>query len=359
MNILDKLKQNLYQRYKEDEIKNHVLSYLFLEITQKCNLKCLHCGSDCKSNTNIPELDTDSWLKIINYIANNFSNKLAFIITGGEPLMHKGLLKIGHEIKKNNMRWGMVTNGMLINQNICNQLIHAGIYSITLSFDGLEKSHNKLRGVSSAYKKVLETIDIIFNSQIPFKDIVTCVYPSNLNELDSMAKILIEKGVKDWRLFRIFPSGRAYNNNELLLTFQQTQQMLNWIKNNKKKYKKDGLNINLSCEGWLPFNEDKKVRDAPFFCRSGINIASILCDGTLTGCSNNHESFYVGNILNDNFLQVWNTKFDIFRKRKWINETICADCEYKDICMGGSIHLWRLGDKKPAFCYVKDISKID
>ena len=359
MNIKHKIQSKIYNYYKKLEVKDHQLLYLFLEITRRCNLNCLHCGSDCTADSNAPELTTESWLKIIKYIKEKFSEKVVFIITGGEPLVHKDLLKIGNAIKNEGMRWGMVTNGMILTEKKLNSLIDAGLYSITLSFDGLKDAHNYIRNSKAAYKKIQTALDVVGKSNIPYRDVVTCVYPKNITQLDALAKILMEKNIPAWRLFRIFPSGRAYENDKLLLTYEQTWQMLDWIKDNKKNYDKKGLNINLSCEGWLPFDIDKQIRDTPFFCRSGVNIASILTDGTITGCSNNDPSFYVGNILKDDFATVWENKFDIFRKREWVNDTFCKNCENFAQCQGGSIHLWKIGNVKPNFCYAKDIDSVN
>jgi len=355
LKLKPKIKQKLHAYYKSLEIKEHKLSYLFLEITRKCNLDCMHCGSDCKADVNFPELTTDSWIKIIDYIEKTYSKSVALILTGGEPLMHPDIYKIGQHIKEKGMRWGMVTNGIILNESRLTQLIDSGIYSITLSLDGLEETHNWLRNSPNAYKKTISALKEISKSNIHFKDVVTCVYPKNLHELASIADLLIEHNIEEWRLFRIFLSGRAKNNKELNLTFKQTQKMLQFITKNKKTYKKKGLNINLSCEGWIPMQTDLKVRDNPFFCRAGINIASILSDGTITGCTNNHEGFHVGNIIKDNFSFVWENRFDRFRKREWLTETFCKNCKHIKQCNGSSIHLWELSDKKPKFCYAIDL----
>jgi radical SAM protein with 4Fe4S-binding SPASM domain len=355
--IKTNLKSRLHQLYKQKESKNHHLQYLFLEITKKCNLSCLHCGSDCKKEVNSPELTTESWYKIIDYIKEQFSTSVGFIITGGEPLMHPDLIKIGTHIKNNGMRWGMVTNGMALTWQKLEKLLNAGISSITLSLDGTEAAHNWLRNNNKAFCNVTGALKLVAESEIHFKDVVTCVTHKSINKLDDIAELLIGFGIPKWRLFRIFPSGRANDNKELSLDFAQTQLMLKWIEKNKPQLQKRGLNVNLSCEGWVPFEQDQKIRDFSFFCRSGINIASILADGAITGCSNNSEGFHVGNIINDNFKKVWEEKFDIFRKKEWLCATICNDCEYLKDCNGSSVHLWELGEKKPKFCYARDVKK--
>ncbi len=340
------------------ELKSHHLQYLFLELTKKCNLNCLHCGSDCSKESDSPELTTQSWLKIIDYLRETFSNKVALVITGGEPLVHPNFIEIVEYINKNGLRWGMVTNGMLLNKNMMHKLINAGISSLTISLDGLKESHNWLRNNPHSFDKAIQAIELIGKSALLFKDVVTCVSPRNISELNGIASLLIDYGIKEWRLFRIFPAGRAQDNEKLYLNFHETQNLIEWIKLNKKGLRKKGLNVNLSCEGWVPFETDKKIRDYPFFCRSGINIASILADGNITGCSNNEKGFHVGNILKDDFAFLWENKFDIFREKKWLSSTYCTECNYFKSCNGSSIHLWQMGNFKPNFCYAVDMSTI-
>ena len=89
-----KIQEKFHNKYKQLEVKDHNLLYLFLEITRKCNLSCIHCGSDCSADFQSPELTTESWMKIIDYISEKYSDELAFVISGGEPTVHPNLLKI-------------------------------------------------------------------------------------------------------------------------------------------------------------------------------------------------------------------------------------------------------------------------
>ncbi len=343
---------HLHKLYKKSEQRDQQLLYLFLEITRKCNLACRHCGSDCISQGHTRELTTASWLKIIEDMANQFFPPPTLVLTGGEPILHPDFRRIIEKIHSIGMRWGLVTNGYNINARKIELLEKNGIQSITISLDGSRQSHNWLRGKSDSFRKTIKAMEHISSSNIPLKDAVTCVNPKNLTELDAIAQLLIDHGIPSWRLFRIFPAGRARGKKELLLSTNKTREMIDWISSRKTELLIKGLDVNLSCEGWLPYEMDQKVRNQPFFCRSGVNIASILCDGTITGCSNNDERFFEGNVLQDNFAYIWKNRFKEFRDRSWVHETACGGCDHLKECEGSSLHLWRGNPDKPEFCYM-------
>lgn len=352
-------KHALYNLYKNVETKEHELLYLFLEVTRRCNMNCLHCGSDCKATSNMPEFTTESLLKIVDYFADHFSPSMAFVITGGEPLVRGDLETVCRRISERGRKWGMVTNGMLLTPQRFASLEAAGLYSMTISLDGIGATHDLLRNRKGAYENVLSALSLLGSSkQAEFKDAVTCVFAKNLPELDKIAGVLIERGITSWRLFRIFPSGRAKDNPELRLDYSSSLRLLDWIAEKRPVYAERGLDVSFSCEGYLPPKMDDKVRDLPYFCRAGINIGAVLADGTITGCSNNAECFYEGNILKDDFATVWNEGFKKFRDKKWMKKGPCADCREFSKCKGNSVHLWHDLESGPAFCYLKDIAEI-
>lgn len=346
-----RIKNHLHSLYKKRECRDQQLLYLFLEITRKCNLCCKHCGSDCSAKITSRELTTSSWLKILEDIAYSFSPSPTIVLTGGEPILHADIGKITGKIKSLGMTWGLVSNGYCLDKESFESLRENGLHSITLSLDGVQDTHNWLRGKKGSFEKTVNAIRIISKSDIPYKDVVTCVNPKNLEDLDSIAQLLIETNMPSWRLFKIFPAGRAKGNRDLILSAHQSRKMFDWLTERRAPLMKRGLDVNLSCEGWLPFAEDIKMRRQPFFCRAGVNIASILCDGTITGCSNNSDIFFEGNILKDNFAYTWENKFQKFRDRNWVLNAVCGSCSHLKDCQGGSIHLWRDNLSKPESCY--------
>ncbi|MFP4364434.1 MAG: radical SAM protein [Spirochaetia bacterium] len=355
MSFSSPLLAKVHNLYKDLETKHHDLQYLFLEITRKCNLACRHCGSDCTSENAEKQLTTESWVKIIHTLAEEYGKQLSFVLTGGEPLMHPELERITKALSETPNQWGLVTNGLLLNKRKLYNLLDRNITSLTISLDGPAEQHDFLRGSKGAFQKALAAIKLTGESGIGLWDAVTCVYPGSLEYLDETAEILLERGCKNWRIFRIFPSGRAKENRDLSLSFDQTTELIDWIKKARKKYAKKGLHLQYSCEGWVPFETDRQIRDFPFFCRSGINFASVLVDGSITGCSNNHPSFIQGNIVEDSFRFLWENRFTDFRSKDWLGNTVCGECEYLAYCRGGSMHLWEKGGKSPGFCYVREV----
>ncbi len=344
------MRQLLYNWYKTLETREHRLLYLFLEITQACNLRCLHCGSDCTADSRSPSLDLPDWLSLIDHVSEGFSPELLFVITGGEPLLDPHLLDITRHIQRRGRRWGLVTNGWMLDAAFLSRLVDAGLHSITISLDGGEQTHDWLRGVPGSWRRALRAVTLAAKAPVPLMDVVTCVHPGNLKTLSDTARTLLDAGVRSWRLFRIFPKGRAAGRPELLLTHGQTWELLDWIRDNRRDYRGRGLGVSYSCEGWLPFGFDRRVRPEPFFCRAGVSIASVLCDGTITGCPNNDPSFAEGIIRNTDFRRAWQEGFARFRDRALMKKGICERCGHFSSCQGGSMHLRTGSAESPVFC---------
>lgn len=336
-----KLRRMAYPLYRILESRVCPLRYLFIEITQRCNLDCLHCGSDCTKDSQLEELSTTEWLQFFDYLASNFDpQEFILVITGGEPLCHPEFNRITQALKEKRIAWGMVTNGFSLSPARLKKLIQNGISSITISLDGMKQSHDWLRNRNGAFKRAVAAIRMAATAKIPFFDIVTCVNPRNLDELPEMEKLLRELNVPAWRLFSIFPKGRAKENRDLILSENDTQRMFSWIAKRRRKIENGAFSIEFCCEGYLPSRTDRAVRNDPYFCRAGISIGSVLCDGAISACPNISRKLIQGNIRTDDFKTVWEKKYRPFRDRGWMKQGPCQTCPEWKKCLGNSLHLW-------------------
>jgi radical SAM protein with 4Fe4S-binding SPASM domain len=342
----------VYPVYRALETKARVLRYLFLEITQRCNLACLHCGSDCGRDAQRRELSTEEWLGFFAYLPTKFDPKsVALVVTGGEPFCAPNFDVLLRGLKQNGLVWGMVSNGWALTEpNVAKVLAH-GIVSMTVSLDGLPGTHDWLRGRGGSHDRALAGIRRVAASPLPNFDVVTCVNPRNLGELDQVLAQLREAGVKAWRLFCIFPKGRAKQNAELRLSEPQMRELFAWMARKREELAGTGFRLDFCCEGYLPASLDSQVRDEPYFCRAGFNIASVLCDGAIGACPNISRSLVQGNVRSDDFFEVWENRFQQYVEREWMKQGPCASCDQWRRCQGNSMHLWDPEAQQTTLCH--------
>jgi radical SAM enzyme (rSAM/lipoprotein system) len=263
-------------------------------------------------------------------------NNITVAITGGEPLLRNDLALCGKVLREHGFRWGLVTNGYAYTSDIHARLLAAGLGAITISLDGLEDSHNWLRADKRSFEKAVKALDLIASTRGLTYDVVTCVNRKNIDELPALKDFLVSRKVKAWRLFTVAPIGRAANNKDMALTPAELKKLMDFIVYSRIE---NGIDVKFSCEAYVGEYE-RQVRDSYFFCRAGINIASVLIDGSISACPNINRSFVQGNIYKDDFLEVWNNRFEVMRRRDWTRTGVCAVCKDYKNCNGGAMHLW-------------------
>ncbi|MDR0349407.1 MAG: TIGR04133 family radical SAM/SPASM protein [Tannerella sp.] len=326
----------LFRRIRKNRTALHEMRVLFWECTLRCNMLCRHCGSDCRVVADRPDMPAADFLQVVDSITPHVNpNTVLVIFSGGEALVRKDIEACGLELYRRGFPWGIVTNGLLLTRKRLDALLASGLHAITVSLDGFEDAHNWLRGRAESYEHAYNAVQMLVGEKEIVWDVVTCVNRKNINDLPAFKKFLIGSGVENWRIFTIFPAGRAAEHPELQLTNTEFTQVLDFIKDTRK----EGLiHLSYGCEGFLG-NYEIEVRDQFYQCNAGINTASVLADGSISGCPSIRANFHQGNIYRDNFMDVWNDRFQVFRNRNWAKKGICADCRLFRYCEGNGMHL--------------------
>jgi radical SAM protein with 4Fe4S-binding SPASM domain len=103
--------------------------------------------------------------------------------------------------------------------------------------------------------------------------------------------------------------------------------------------RKEGkIAVSYGCEGFLGGYE-MEVRDHFYTCNAGVSVASVLADGSISGCPSIRADYHQGAIYKDSFMEVWNKGFQPFRNRAWTRKGKCADCSLFRYCEGNGMHL--------------------
>lgn len=341
----------LFRSLKKNRAKLHELHTLFWECTLRCNASCRHCGSDCHVSAAQPDMPVADFLKVVDEITPHVDpHQVLVIFTGGEALVRKDIETCGMELYRRGFPWGIVSNGLLFTQQRLQSLLAAGLHTATISLDGFEQAHNWLRRHPKSFEQALNAICLLAEEKEVVWDVVTCVNQKNIQDLALFKDFLIEMGAKRWRIFTIFPVGRAAEVPELQLDDQQFTWLLNFIRFCRHEGK---IQVSYGCEGFLG-NYEGEVRDSIFQCNAGISTASVLADGSISGCPSIRANFHQGNIYRDKFMDVWEHRFGPYRDRTWARKGECADCAMFRYCQGSGMHLHdENGDL--LFCHYKRI----
>ena len=341
LSLKQRIGLELQRSLRHNTAQLHPLRTLFWECTLRCNMSCRHCGSDCKVAPAVKDMPAADFLRVIDSITPHVDTHKVFIIfTGGEALLRDDLEEVGLDLYRREYPWGLVTNGFLLDEKRLESLMASGMHSITVSLDGFEEQHNWIRRHPQSFEKAVEAIKLLAQQKDVLWDVVTCVNPRSYPHLQEFKEFLVSLGVPAWRLFSIFPMGRAAHDPELQLSDEQFHGILDFIEGERSKVKGERLiEVSYACEGFLgPY--EQRVRDNFFYCRSGVEVASIRCDGAISGCTSVRSHMDQGNIYRDDFWDVWQNRFQVMRNRSWARKGQCKDCKVWRYCEGSGLHLY-------------------
>jgi len=350
INNMDKLAE-----YRRKLYEKPILKDLFLEVTLRCNARCEHCGSSCGDKIQTDEISADELKKALKDIADKYdASQILLNVTGGEPLVRKDLFDIMRYATSLGFRWGMTSNGMLINDDIINKMIETNMETISISLDGLKETHESFRRVPNSFDRIIANVKKL--QQVPSIKIVqitTVANKKNLHELEDVYNLMKELNVISWRVINVDPIGRAKNNNDILLDKDDYKYLFNFI---KEKREENLMNVEYGCSHYLGVDLEKELRDTYFICTAGLYVASILSNGDIFICPDvlRRKEFIQGNIKTDNFVDVWENKFKIFRTENRTKCSKCEKCSNWKYCCGDSFHTFNFDEGKPNFC-IKDV----
>jgi radical SAM family uncharacterized protein len=158
------------------------------KLTYNCNLRCKMCPFWKRSNQ---ESSTEQEKQILRQIYNSDICSVAF--EGGEPLLRKDLVEILAFSRSLPLHTSLITNGTLLEYRIDEiaQYINGALY---VSLDGLEKTHDTIRGVNGCFRKALRGITA--SKSKVHVTINTTIMAENINEIEDLVELAKELDVK-------------------------------------------------------------------------------------------------------------------------------------------------------------------
>jgi radical SAM protein with 4Fe4S-binding SPASM domain len=201
-----------------DDGLNPSLRYLELHLLHRCNLKCRHCYL---GSSQAIEMPTEDAVDITRQFSDN--GGLRLLISGGEPLLYKGLKTYLEQIQALKIRRVLFTNGTLLNSGNVPWL---NVDEIQFSLDGWEKGHEHLRG-RGTFESTLQGIHLVKEAGIPVS-ISTMIHRYNLNEFDRLREFIEKLNAIEWGVDVMCVSGSLMKNSDLTVPYETAVRYLKY-----------------------------------------------------------------------------------------------------------------------------------
>ncbi len=185
------------------------LHFLWLEITQKCNLSCVHCYAD--SNPHQPlfgAMQDADWLRVIDEAFDAGCRQLQFI--GGEPTLHPSLdFFIQHAAKKGYTFIEVFTNGTRLPDKRLDLFSKLNVNLACSFYSQYSQTHDEITQKKGSHKSTLDSIEKILQRGIPLR-VGIIEMDHNAGQVSETLDFLRTKGVQRFSLDRIREVGRGH-----------------------------------------------------------------------------------------------------------------------------------------------------
>jgi radical SAM protein with 4Fe4S-binding SPASM domain len=316
----------------------------FWEITDACNLRCVHCWSD--SGRAAPdELTTEEALGVADSLAAAGCRRV--YLTGGEPLERADWPAIADRLRQRAVAVTLITNGVRVNAATLATMREVGVIGLSVSVDGSREVHDSLRvgaprGTGSVYDRALRAIEQGKRAGLRITAI-TQVHRRNLSELEAMGERFAELGVDVWQIQLCRPVARLARHSEPTLLEPRQLPELEATLGRLIDRQRVPITVgdNIGYYGRLEpklRSSDRPVARVWTGCMAGCRVVALCANGDVKGCPSHPHEFAVGNVRETPFATLWadparfpyNTAFD-----EDLLEGGCAECAYRRICRAG------------------------
>lgn len=300
-------------------------------LTERCNARCLHC--DIWKNSGIEDIPSLQQRKTCLRELRKWLGPVHVTFTGGEALLQSDTIELVQYASSLGLLGEFLTNGYCSDQSKLEKLALARPWRVTISLDGLERSHNKIRGHDDFFGRTSASIQTLCRTRrengLKFSLLLkTVIMEHNLDEVASVAHFAAENALEV--LYQ--PIEQNYNNGEDPEWYRHSE---NWprdparvkaVLSELEELKRSGLPIANTCDhiqtmatyfenpAQLRLAVQSHVAPSRASTCSATTSFQVQANGDVRTCARRNP---VGNIRTSGIREIWEK-----RPRFW--ETGCC-----------------------------------
>jgi radical SAM protein with 4Fe4S-binding SPASM domain len=314
--------------------------YAVWELTLRCDLACAHCGSRA-GRARPDELDTAGCLDLVAQMAA--LGVLEVTVIGGEAYLRDDWLTIVRAVREAGMQCSMTTGGRGLTAEMARDAAAAGLQSASVSIDGNETTHDRLRGVTGAYRSALAATGHIRAAGMGLS-VNTQINRLSMRELPDVLETIVALGARAWQIQLTVAMGRAADEPDLLLQPEEMLELHPLLATLKRRCDEAGVALwpgnNIGYFG--PFESVLRggiARGHMSSCGAGCTTLGIEANGAIKGCPSLHTVPWTGGNIRDASLQdIWERSAPLrYMRDRTVDDLwgYCRTCYYADVCRAG------------------------
>ena len=321
-----------------EKIRNEYFT-LQWHLTERCNLRCMHCYQDERYLKK--EIDIDKKKRVISDFAafcKKLGKKPRIAFTGGEPLIIREELFELIEFCNNRypkIKKTILSNGTIMTDEDIRRFKGFNMDEIQISLDGAKKeTHDYIRGTGN-YDKTIDTINRLVDAGIDTR-VMSVFHKKNYKEMPELIELCRKLKVKSLGITELVPEGRGKDIYDLMLSPEETRSLFIEIAEKQIEIIENGqrLRIDMNKPLWILlkdlFPKHKDLFGAG--CSLGISDLALMPNNDVLPCR--RIDIVIGNLDKDTFFDIWYGSELLwkFRDRDKIGE--CAGCDENRFCGG-------------------------
>ncbi len=333
--------------------KNPYLKEVHLDITSKCNLKCLHCYQKPYLSKNTEEMQTADIKCLIDQLAE--MNVAKLVISGGEPFLRNDLLEIiDYAFKKGITVPTIFTNGIVLNDRLARICSCGKPISLAVSLDGYNEDINDFIRGSGSFKKTMDFLNYILTKQEKGSKakivIDTMIHPKNFENLREMFLFLSKLGVQRWRASLPRNQGSFIENQDRLRiepnkVFLEYEKFIHWYLKEGRKISSMDIQIESFFRTALTKGKEPSLfKKDSCCCEYKKQALAIKPNGDVVACTA-FTNLVIGNLKQKSIKEIWYSQMMQQLKQIKISDiNECTSCDYLYLC-GTGCRRMALADK--------------
>jgi radical SAM protein len=178
------------------------------EVTQACDLACVHCRASAQPERHPMELSTEEGKRLIDQIAA--LQVPVFVLTGGDPIKRPDLFELIAHARQAGVRVSLTPSATpLLTREVIFRLKEAGLARLAVSMDGARaETHDAFRGMAGSFARTLDAIRWANEAELPVQ-INTTFSRRNIGEIDDLVARMEQLKITLWSVFFLVPTGRG------------------------------------------------------------------------------------------------------------------------------------------------------